>query len=659
MRPNVVGPIAVLGLALLSIPAEAATKPGPGAQFPTESDYPGQDAVFLSRIDEVETEIYLGTSIKIVEYVAVSKKVFKNVRDHDSVEIALGDGEEITSISARTLLPSGEQVDVRTKDIFTVGAETPEGIVATDEKRVKFTFPSVQPGSVLEYSYRKSRAGIYGADIWDFQQEIPVLRTSYTIIVPSRLMSPGNDMWMPMTWRYKQYNTRDTIKPEAIHMPKLRRDSFGDRVAYRWTAENVPAFMSEPHMAPEWYYRGYVRFSPAEWMKWNDFSSWYLRGFLGPRLKPQDSVTARSLELTKGSSDDDAKVAALFDYVKALKYSSVALGVGKIQPRPPEEVLRSGWGDCKDKSTLLIGFLRAAGVSADPVLVRTADYGRIDTEFPTFVFNHMIVRAKTSSGKVFWLDPTVSVAAAGALPPADEGIDVLVIGKDGTSVLEKTPIRTYQQNLTAADVGSRVDGDAVRYAVSVRFQGDAAIEARARIGDATEDRLTRFCQGLLAARYRETPVEHASATPLAQHDAPLVVAFEVRSTTALQPQGDLVLLEASPLDLLPPLPSPDVALRRYPLSYRFPRTVQQTVRVAWRGTGLALRNAPSTPSLQADALAYRSQGGPTGAETLEIEEKFVAGDRFILVDSWPKLQAFLKGVAARRAEKIILAKKPG
>src|SRR5262249_14212386 len=154
------------------------------------------------------------------------------------------------------------------------------GVIATDAKKVKFTFPSVQPGAVLEYNYRKSRPGIYGADIWDFQQEFPVLKTTYTIIVPSPLMTPGSRLWVPLSWRCKQSNPRDPIKPEALHLRKLRRDSFGDRVGFRWTAENVPAFTPEPHMAPERYYRGYVRFSPAEWAKWNDFSAWYLEGFL-------------------------------------------------------------------------------------------------------------------------------------------------------------------------------------------------------------------------------------------------------------------------------------------------------------------------------------------------------------------------------------------
>jgi hypothetical protein len=210
--------------------------------------------------------------------------------------------------------------------------------------------------------------------------------------------------------------------------------------------------------------------------------------------------------------------------------------------------------------------------------------------------------------------------------------------------------------VTSADVSVRVDGDAVRYSFNVRFQGAAALEARARIGDGAADDLSKFCQRLLELRYRETPVEHATATPLAQHDAPLSVAFEIRSTVGLRHQADLVLLDASPLDLLPPLPSPDVASRRYPLAYRFPRTAQQRVRVSWRGAGVTLRNMPSAASFSADALSYRSQAGPSGPEELEIDEKFIARDRFVYVESWPKFQDFLKGVMARRAERIILAR---
>lgn len=650
--------LVVLGVTLLSCSAAAERKTGPGDQFPTPADFPGADAVVLLRMTEVETEID-ASSIHVVESFSSSKKIFRNIRDHASVEIRLGGGEEITSLSARTLLPSGRSVDVRKSEFFTIAGDVAPGVIVTDEKKVRFSFPAVEPGAVLEYSYRKSRPGLFGTDVWEVQSGLPVLRTGYTLIVPALLLRPGDSYWVARTWRYKPYNTAATMKPEMFRPPRIRRESYGDRVGYRWSAENVPAFTPEPVMAPEWYYRVYVRFAPGEWATWSDLSSWYVKSLLAPRLKPNRAVTAKALELTKATSTDAEKLRSIFDFVKVFPYSSVALGVGRLQPRPPEEVLDTRWGDCKDKSILLIALLRAAGIPAEPVLVRTADEGRLDPSFPTFVFNHMIVRAKNADGTIAWLDPTVSVTAAGTLPSACEGIDVLVLRDDGSSVLEKTPIRTFQQNVTTADVSARIDGDRVQYGIRVELHGSAALRARAEIGDGSEKQLSAFCGSLLAERYRGAAVTSASASPLDRPDAPLVVSFEVRSDAGLQQQADLVFLEADPLEILPQFPSPEGPPRRYPLGYSYPQTVQKTLRVSLSGTGLVLRNAPTDVDLSEDVLTFRSRPVAVGPEGLSLEERFVLRDRFVYVDAWPRLQSFFRRLLARRTERIILARKPG
>ncbi|HQR45407.1 MAG TPA: DUF3857 domain-containing protein [Thermoanaerobaculia bacterium] len=647
----------VLCLASLQISA-ADRKTGPGSQYPTPADFPAADAVFLLRTTEVETQVD-SSSVRVVESFASSRKVFRNASEQAAVEIRLGGGEEITSLSARTILPSGKTVDVRKADIHTDAGDRPPGVIASDETTVRFTFPAVEAGAVLEYSYRKSRPGLYGTDVWEFQREIPVLRTSYTIVLPVLLLRPGEESWVSRSWQYKAYNSTEPVRRETFRLPKIWSDSFSERVGFRWTAENVPAFTPEPLMAPEWYYRAYVRFAPAEWKSWSDLSSWYVKELLAPRLKPAKAVSAAALELTRNAAGEEEKVRALFDLVKRFTYSSVALGAGRIQPRPPAEVLETKWGDCKDKATLLVALLRAVGIGADPVLVRTAEEGRIDPSFPTFLFDHMIVRSKTSDGKVLWLDPTVSVAAAGVLPPSCEGVDVLVLRDDGGASLEKTPLRTAGQNLTAADLETRIEPDGVRYLVRLRLHGGPALRARAEIGDGTGERLAAFCRGLLSARFRGAPVEHPTAGPLDQPEAPLAVAFEIRSDAGREEQADLVLVESDPLDALPPFPSPDVGVRRYPIAYAYPRSVQKSIHVSWAGSGLALRNAPGEVSLAEDVLSFQARPLSVKPDGLELESRFVLRDRFVYVDAWPRLQTFLRGLAARRGERIVFVRKPG
>ena len=82
---------------------------------------------------------------------------------------------------------------------------------------------------------------------------------------------------------------------------------------------------------------------------------------------PDDAVKAKAAALVKGKTDDMAKVKALYDYVsRNIRYVSLSFGLGRIQPHAASEVLANGYGDCKDKNTLLAALLRVAGISFEP-----------------------------------------------------------------------------------------------------------------------------------------------------------------------------------------------------------------------------------------------------------------------------------------------------
>ena len=49
------------------------------------------------------------------------------------------------------------------------------------------------------------------------------------------------------------------------------------------------------------------------------------------------------------------------------------MGTNSHQPTPASETLALRYGDCKDKTVLLISLLKALGVEAHPALVNTED----------------------------------------------------------------------------------------------------------------------------------------------------------------------------------------------------------------------------------------------------------------------------------------------
>ena len=86
---------------------------------------------------------------------------------------------------------------------------------------------------------------------------------------------------------------------------------------------------------------------------WEELGAWYA-ALERERRIPDAAVKAEAEALVKGKTDDMAKVKALYDYVsRNIRYVSLSFGLGRIQPHAASEVLANGYGDCKDKNTLL------------------------------------------------------------------------------------------------------------------------------------------------------------------------------------------------------------------------------------------------------------------------------------------------------------------
>src|SRR5262249_5331409 len=89
-----------------------------------------------------------------------------------------------------------------------------------------------------------------------------------------------------------------------------------------------------------------------------------------------------------------------------IRYFSVSLGESSHRPTAPSAVLKRRYGDCKDKSLLLIALLRALGIEAHPVLLTIGQPRGLDKALPSpQLFNHAIVQVKLG-GEAYYLDPT-------------------------------------------------------------------------------------------------------------------------------------------------------------------------------------------------------------------------------------------------------------
>lgn len=209
-----------------------------------------------------------------------------------------------------------------------------------------------------------------------------------------------------------------------------------DRKVYRWTHSNLVVKEKEPGEIPR-------RIPPnpdiqiTTFRSWEEVGRWY--GDLQKEpLEVTPAIQLKANELTKGLKTDDEKTEAIYSFVALkLHYIGLDFGIGRYQPHAADDVLDNGYGDCKDKHTLMAALLKASGVDAWPALIHATR--KLDPDVPSPAqFNHVIT-VVPQGDKYLWLDTTPEVAPYGMLLLGLRGKQALVIPSNSPAKLMTTP----------------------------------------------------------------------------------------------------------------------------------------------------------------------------------------------------------------------------
>jgi hypothetical protein len=138
----------------------------------------------------------------------------------------------------------------------------------------------------------------------------------------------------------------------------------------------------------------------------------------------------RYLELSKEAFEGSAEIDAFADSVhgsteKELIHNGFKTIVGKIRyhadeegrfafyPRKAETILKNGFGDCKEISTLLRTLLHSKKVETWPAMISTRNHRQPVEKYPSLAnFNHMILAAGGANAPYHFLDGTHTFADA-------------------------------------------------------------------------------------------------------------------------------------------------------------------------------------------------------------------------------------------------------
>ncbi len=625
--------------------------------FPNQSDYPNADAVVLSEVHDVhailDEEYNFVTDEKITKVI----KLFKNIDDYASVEIPIYDGEILKAISARTIKPDGSTIELKKEDFHTITGDEQGYLFYSDRKKVKFTFPSIEKNCIIEYHYSVYSRYPFIQGVWGIQSSIPKLENSYKLTVPLLLILPVSKGGYDWTWRYKSFNFF-LDRPNEHRNLTPSQANLDQTVTFSWIQKNIAAFEPDPMMPPYDYYVPYVKFAPSEWKTWDDISKWYNKYHFEDRLDITDEISNKAKELTTDCITEADKLKKVYAFIQTLRYVAIEIGQGGYTPSKPQKVLERNYGDCKDKSILLISLLRSLGITAKPVLVLTENKGRIDPNFPSWEFNHMIVQAKTTNGTLYWMDPTVDHCPLGKIPYLDEGASVLVLNDDGTSQFGLTPSSTHEDNVQ--DVHMKVSlatQDEVDYDITITFKGEENFSTRSFLNDMTHDEIVKFCKSLVADNYLNADVANYSMSDLNAVDSALVFNFKLKVPNAVERQGDLVFLNVDPLKLPGNWNWLARDKRTYDIEFNYPRTVNKTIELDFPKDTYAIRTLPNNINLAKKGLYFSEADQSDGNGHVIVKESFSVQYKYFKANYFKDLKDFVEVMRKTSQEKIILTTK--
>lgn len=333
----------------------------------------------------------------------------------------------------------------------------------SDYRERHVTVSGLRPGDVLEYrTTTHIVTPLATGEFWyehRFPSQVAVTRASLEIDVPKardlKIKSPK-----------RKYATAEA----------------GDRRTYSWVVENiVPDRKEKERDDAEQAEDESDDESPdvqlTTFKDWQQVARWYAK-LQGERVVVDETIQKKAAELTRGTTMPLEKAQKIYDYVaKDIRYVSLSFGVGRFQPHAAPEVMQGGYGDCKDKHTLLSALLRAAGIQSYPVLIDSSR--KLDEEVPSPAqFDHVNTIARIDKDWV-WLDSTSEVAPFALLLYPLRDKQAVMASDDANGGLRRTPATAPgKSSVSFSSDGKVSESGALDSTVTLSAQGDGAVYLR-------------------------------------------------------------------------------------------------------------------------------------------------------------------------------------
>lgn len=473
------------------------------------------------------------------------------------------DEEDLKYITAKTYYLEDGKVKmqkIKKKDIYKV--ELNEFFSAK-----KFTFPKVQDGVVLEYSYIEQSPHIQTLPKWYFQSTIPVAYSEYETQIPVQFFGYRSQL--------RGYNQLLTENREfRSKVVGLLNGNYNKINQSKYYGYAFPAIESENHINNISNYITSIFFELSSYKlntldnmnvlvsTWDDVANALKKSATYSKELKRTSYFENDIdEILDGENTDFEKASEILAFIKKkVKWNKIN---GRYCSDTLDKIYEEGIGSVADINIMLTAMLRYAKFEANPVYVSTISNGI--PVFPTITgYNYIITRVLIDD-TFYLLDASNPYSGFNLLPSRTMNWKGLELTPTENNEVELVPKKQSKINF---NVFAKINNDGTLIGqCRVYYFDQFALNARNAFTETSEEKVMETYQENLKAN----DLYEFSQTNLNDLELPLVQTFKFDSINSyIEKIGEKLYL--SPLLFLTSDENPFQAKdRNYPIDYTYPK----------------------------------------------------------------------------------------
>ncbi|WP_181566742.1 DUF3857 domain-containing protein [Aequorivita sp. CIP111184] len=328
-------------------------------------------------------------------------------------------------------------------------------------KALKFTFPNVQNGSILEYKYTLVTPYFFNMDGWEFQHDYPTIYSFFQTVLPVNIKY-SRVLYGPK----KLDNHSNYIKKNDFLIPSNngRRDS----EVNIYVMKDIPSFEEEKFMLSRKNYISRIAYEPLSYKPFHGEEKVYTRSWkdvdhqfesrsdFGDQLNKNNYFRRKLPNAILKINDDTERAKAVYGFIQNnYTWNGWYFNYGNDIKDSFQEKL----GSVSDINLSLVNALEAANLHAKSVILSTRNNGLPTELYPVLSnFNYVLTVVMINNERIL-LDATDKQAPFGVIPFRALNVQGRVMDfKNGSYWM---PIEPFKQNIhyanaqiTAAENGS-------------------------------------------------------------------------------------------------------------------------------------------------------------------------------------------------------------